>query len=243
MAGNPFDSPFLLLERARENREELNTRAKRFFDDNPCTHFTDYDPDSGHYLRKAKLSAEFPSSLSAVAADAFNNLRSALDQAVSASVMRLRPSAPLGGVGFCFGKSQEHFESTIERAPKAIDPYVFEVMRFFQPYKGGNDLLGALNVLANANKHRGLISLGASVDSVEVALLELPSRGPIIRPYWDGSKNEMVISISPDNRERRYDLEVAFFVAFAQIEGLEGSPVVQAIDYLSAVCGSFVTGL
>jgi hypothetical protein len=131
MAVNPFDSPNLLLDRARENREELNARAKRFFDENPCAHFVDRDANTGHYLRKARLSAQFPSVLWAVAADALNNLRSALDQAVCASVSVLNPSASLDGVGFVFGASQTHFENAITRAPKTIDPYVFDVMRFF----------------------------------------------------------------------------------------------------------------
>jgi hypothetical protein len=243
MITNPFDSPFLLLARARENREELNARAKRFFDENPCVHFVDCDPDTGHYLRKARLPAPLPATLWPIAADALNNLRSALDQAVCASVARLRPEASLDGVGFCFGQSEAHFENTVGRAPNVIDPYVFGVMRFFQPYKGGNNRLAALNNLARANKHRGLISLGASVDSVEVALLELPGRGPILRPYWDPAKNELVISRTVENHEPRYDLNVAFYIAFDQVEGLEGTPVIPTIDYLGAVCGAFVTGL
>jgi hypothetical protein len=243
MNDNPFDSPNLMLNRAREHREELNSRAKRFFDENPCVHFTDRDSDTGHYLRKAKLEASLPSSLWPIAADAFNNLRSALDQAVSASVVRLNPTAALNGVGFCFGKSKTHFENTIARAPKVINPRVFDVMSFFQPYVGGNDRLAVLNVLANANKHRSLISLGASVETVEVALLELPGRGPILRPYWDSTKNELVISRTADSREPRYDLNVAFFIALKEVEGFDGYPIIQIIDYLCAVVGAFVTGM
>jgi hypothetical protein len=243
MAKNHFDGAFLLLERAREHREELNTRAERFFHENPSVHFTERDPDTGHYLRKAKLPAPLPSALWPIAADAFNNLRSALDQAVSASVMTIKPGAPLNGVGFCFGKSQTHFEETVSRSPKAINPYVFDVMRFFKPYIGGNDQLAILNILANSNKHRSLISLGASVETVEVALLELPGRGPVLRPYWDSTKGELVISRTLDSGEPRYDLNVAFFIAFEHVEGFEGQPVIPLIDYLSAVCSSFVTGL
>jgi hypothetical protein len=243
MPENPFDGAFLLLDRAREHREELNTRAERFFNENPCVHFTEKDLDTGHFLRKAKLKTPLPSSFWPIAADAFNNLRSALDQAVSASVTRLNPTAALNGVGFYFGRSQTHFENTLNRAPKAIDPYVFDVMRFFRPYNGGNDRLAILNVLANSNKHRSLISLGASVDTVEVALLELPGRGPILRPHWDPAKNELVITRTAQNHEPRYDLNVAFFIAFGQVERLEGTAVIPMIDYLGALCGAFCTGL
>jgi hypothetical protein len=243
MNDNPFDSPNLMLNRAREHREELNSRAKRFFDENPCVHFTDRDPDTGHYLRKAKLEVPLPTSLWPIAADAFNNLRSALDQTVSASVRRLDPTASLDGVGFCFGKSEAHFENTIGRAPKVIHPRVFDVMRFFQPYVGGNDRLAVLNILAKANKHRSLIALGASIDTVEVNLLELPGRGPILRPYWDSTKNELVISRTAENVEPRYDLNATFYIGLKEVEGFEGAPVIVVIDYLCAVVSSFLTGM
>jgi len=242
-ASDPFESPFLLLERARENREELNDRARKFFDDNPCVRFVERDPDTGHYLRKAKLTVPLPSNLSAIAADAFNNLRSALDQGVSASVSVLRPGASLDGVGFVFGTSRTHFENAVARAPKVVDPRVYDVMRFFQAYDGGNRRLWMLNQIARANKHRRLVGLGASVDSVEVGTLELPGPGPILKPYWDGAKNELVISRTPEDHEPRYDLNVSFFVAFGEVEGLRGSPVVPKVDYLVAVVGAFLTGL
>jgi hypothetical protein len=240
---DPFESPFLLLERARENREELNNRARKFFDDNPCVQNVERDSDTGNYLRKAKLSAAFPSAFSAIAADAFNNLRSALDQGVSASVRALRPGASLDGVGFVFGTSPTHFEKAVARAPNVVDPRVYDVMRFFQPYDGGNRRLWTLNQIVRANKHRRLVGLGASVDSVDVSTLELPGPGPILKPYWDGAKNELIISRTPEDHEPRYDLNVAFFVAFGEVEGLMGSPVVPQIDYLLALVGAFLTGL
>jgi hypothetical protein len=242
-SSDPFESPFLLLDRARENREELNERSRRFFHENPSTRFVERDPETGLFLRKAKLSAPFPRNLWPVAADAFNNLRSALDQGISASVSLLRPGASLNGVGFVFGTSQTHFEKAIADAPKVVDPRVYNVMRFFQPYDGGNNRLWVLNHIARANKHRSLVGLGASVDSVEVNLLELSGSGPILKPYWDDAKNELIISRAVQDHEPLYDLHVSFFIAFGEIEGIKGMPVVPQIDYLAAVVGAFLTGL
>jgi hypothetical protein len=239
----PFDSPFLLLNRARENREELNTRAKAFFDNHTYTQFTDRDPNTGRYSRKVKLSAELPPNLWPVAADAINNLRGALDQGVCATVTVLTPAANLDQVYFVFGDSRSHFEKSIARMAPKIHPRVLGVMGFFEPYKGGNERLWAIKNLTNSNKHRSLVGFGASVDNIDVNTLELPGPGPILRPYWDPAKNEIVISNMVDKVEPRYDLNVAFHIAFGDIEGLRGKPVIQDIDYLSVIVKTFLVGM
>jgi hypothetical protein len=66
---------------------------------------------------------------------------------------------------------------------------------------------------------------------------------PIKRPYWDARKNELIISRTVDKIETRYDLNVSFHIAFGDIEGLHGKPVVESIDYLSAILSSFLTGM
>jgi hypothetical protein len=124
-----------------------------------------------------------------------------------------------------------------------VHPRVASVFGFFQPYKGGNERLWALKNLTNANKHRSLVGFGAAVDSIEVNTLELPGPGPILKPYWDRAKNEIVVSRTVDDIDPRYDLNVSFHISFGDIEGLSGKPVVEAIDYLSAIVGAFLTGL
>jgi hypothetical protein len=116
-------------------------------------------------------------------------------------------------------------------------------MRFFQPYNGGNSRSWILNNIARANKHRSLIGLGASVDSVEVSVLELPGPGPILKPYWDSARVELIISRTVQDHEPRYDLNVSFLVAFGEIEGIKGRPVIPQIDYLCAIVSAFLTGL
>ena len=116
MTEDPFESPFLLLNRAREIREELNARGKAFFDSEPYATFVDRDPNTGHYLRKMRLTEKLPPSSWPVAADALNNLRAALDQGICATVSLLRPNSPLNGVSFVFGNSQAHFENAVFRA-------------------------------------------------------------------------------------------------------------------------------
>jgi hypothetical protein len=204
----------------------------------------DYDANTGHYLMKAKIPGEIPPELWPIAADALNNLRAALDQGVCASVRTLDPDASLNGLYFPFGDSEAHLGKSIAKiAPRIHSRVVGVIINFLQPRKGGNDRLWALKNLTNANKHRALITFGAAVDNIEISTLELPGPGPILRPYWDRVNNEIVISRTTENVQPRYDLNVSFYIAFGDIEGLSGQPVIQAIDYLSAIVSAFLTGL
>ncbi|WP_158818132.1 hypothetical protein [Methylocapsa sp. S129] len=87
MKPNLFESANLLLSRAREHRDELQRRGQAFFDENPYTTAIEFNAQFGCYIKKARLPAPLPPSLFPVAADAFNNLRHALDQAVCATAL------------------------------------------------------------------------------------------------------------------------------------------------------------
>ena len=243
MRSNPFDSPNLLLNRAQENRGELNERAKTFFDAHPYAYRVDRDQEAGQYVCKIGLTSDLPPDLWSIAADALNNLRSALDQCVCATVTMLNPAASLDGIYFPFGDSKTHFEKSIAKIAPKIHPRVADVVDFFKPYKGGNSRLWALKNLTNSNKHRSLIGFSASVDNVEVNTLDIPGARSFRRPYWDARKNELIISRTVDKIEPRYDLNVSFHIAFGDIEGLHGKPVIESIDYLSAIVSSFLTGM
>ena len=104
-------------------------------------------------------------------------------------------------------------------------------------------MLWALNNLSSTNKHRSLIALGASVDDVNVTTLELPGPGPILKPYWDRANEVLIISRTIENVEPRYDLNVGFYIAFGDIEGLKGEPITQGIDYLYHIVNTILTGI
>ena len=115
MPSSPFDSPFLLLERAQENRRELNESAKAFFDTRPYAPVIEYDSENRQHVCKVRLTSELPPRLWSIAADALNNLRAALDQGVCATVTILNPSASLDRLYFPFGHSKSHFEKSVSK--------------------------------------------------------------------------------------------------------------------------------
>ena len=49
-------------------------------------------------------------------------------------------------------------------------------------------------------------------------------------PKWDGEKNEIIFIITGPGAELDYDVEFAFFIAFGEVEGLAGEPVVGTLQ-------------
>jgi hypothetical protein len=232
----PFRSPRPLINRAREHRAEFNTRGKAFIDGKPYAQFVEPEPDTDFSLVKVRLTEDFPDAIVAVAADAFNNLRSALDQTVCAAISVLCLGTSLSNAYFPFGKTAVDLEHSINKGCAKLPPEIVAIVRSFNPHEGGDAVFWALNALSKA-KHRALFALGPDVDAVEINLLEVLSDDGSLafRPFWDATKNELVISRAHNGRVPGYDLYTSFFIAFGEVEKVQGFPVVPVLDYLTHV--------
>jgi hypothetical protein len=241
---DPFRSPKALVNQAREHRAEFNTRCKAFIDKKPYTQFVEPEPDSDFCLIKVRLTEDFPDAIVAVAADAFNNLRSALDQTVCAALNVLRPNISLANVYFPFGKSAVDLEHAIAKGCAKLPPEIAAVIRSFNPHEGGDAVFWSLNALSKA-KHRTLFALGPDIDAVEINLLEvfLDDGAEPFHPYWDTTKNELVISRARKGRVPGYDLYTSFFVAFGEVEKVKEFPVLPVLDYLTHVVERVIVGI
>jgi hypothetical protein len=239
MADNPFDSAKLLLDRAREHREELSRRSKAFFDDNPYTTVVEFDSHSGLYIRYARLPHPLPPSLFPVAADAFNNLRHALDQAVCASALAKDPSVDLDGVGFSFGKNPTEFRKKFRTTRSKIAPDIETAIAGFEPYKRGNGHVGgdnqfcALNELCRTNKHRVLIALKGGIKQMNINTATVWRDAPFLLPVWDSAKGELIAGAADHPDKLNYDLGLTFSVVIGDIDGIRDWPALGAFDLLS----------
>ncbi len=211
MTQKPFDSAKLLLDRAREHREEFRRRSEAWQNSNPYTTIIEFDVDRGQYVRKARFPKGLPGFLFPVAADAFNNLRHTLDHAICASAAAKDPATDLTGIGFAFGRTEAAFERHLATTRKKVAHQIVTTMRALKPYKGGNDRLSGLSALTNANKHRNLIALSYHVKRLNIHYTSIFINDPWSRIIWDSSKNELTIAVSPFEDELKYDLDLEFF--------------------------------
>ena len=89
MAHDPFESPKLLIDAAREDLQDLEARCKAFFHSKPYTEVQEIERETGNKLFRLRLVRKPPGRLRTRASSIVNDLRHALDQAVVASAKEL----------------------------------------------------------------------------------------------------------------------------------------------------------
>jgi hypothetical protein len=172
--------------------------------------------------------------LALIAADVLSNFKSALDHALCASVATLDPSAALNGISFPFGASLTHYENARRVGCQKVAPEILPIIDMAQPYKGGNDLLWAMNALTGINRHRMLQAVALVAENgFHIRQMISPAKGfSIMVPHWDRVKNELIFFRTADP-DLAYDLDVEFFIAFGDVEIVGGKPAIPVLNGFS----------
>lgn len=232
MAGPLHDSRYS-VEHAKRRTRELESEIKVFNKTNPCAQVMQRDPNTMEYVYKIKLVNPLPAALSGIAFDVVTNLRSALDQAGFAVAVAAGKKGK--DAHFPFGDTLAEVQSRAGRRSKDIPKEIFDVMVSAKPYKGGNDLLWALNKLCNTNKHEIIIPMGMASGGFVMAS-GTPMKGPlkISAPRWDSAKNEMEYMRIGPTLEANINCQFIFYIAIGKIEIMEGQT---ALIVLNATAG------
>jgi hypothetical protein len=231
MTKNLFDSAKLLLDRAREHREEFHRRSKAWLDGHPYTTLIEPYPNTGEYVLKAKIEG-IAGFLFPIAADALNNLRHALDHAVCASVLAKDGASDLTGICFPFGKNETSFNDNLAKTRKNAAPEIVAAVRALKPYRGGDDKLWGLSHLTNVSKHRSLIALYPEIKRLGIGPYSVFNNDQAwSRPIWDSTKNELTAAIAPAPEELNYNLNLEFYIGFGDVEIFQRKSVVAVIEH------------
>jgi hypothetical protein len=215
---------------AKENLfPDLHRRIGEFHSLNPYAKVVEPDPQTpGWEIHKIKLVQPFPKAFGNITSDIVVNLRSALDNA--AYTIAAATGTPNGrNSAFPFAKDVDHMVSGIGRSadlPKEIQ----SLFCGFQPYRGGDDLLWALNELCNGNKHKFVTPIqtvmwrGHAFAEGFGRPFSMPDP-----PKWNSTDNEMVvISFGPivvSNATWDYDFDFFPNVVIHEIPVVAGEPV------------------
>lgn len=173
-----------------------------------------------------------PVALPGIAFDAVNNLRSALDQAIYG--INLAVGVTDRNSFFPIAKDGTHFQNAVKGRCKNLPPEIVNLISSFKPYKGGNDLLWALNELCNTDKH-GIISpvaLNTSSVHYKSMVFHTGFRG-LGFPIWDRTKNEMELYRLAKGGTAETDFNITHYIAICNVEFVDGQPS-------EAVLGEFV---
>jgi hypothetical protein len=151
-----FEAPFAKTERAKSQIQELDQTIKSFFKSTPYQIVSQVDPEVDEETWRFQLTSKLPHELALRTGEIFHNLRSALDQMLAETVVRVSKRSETG-VEFPFGLTINDFETSL-RKQKKLPPDGTTMVRELKPYKGGDPLLWLLHSANRRDKHRmGLV--------------------------------------------------------------------------------------
>jgi len=153
MSGSPFQNARTKLVRAAQFIEEVRAAERAYFANAPLSA---YGLDIGDGLRVTLSWKGIGLIPGAVVGDCIHNLRTALDLMAS-ELARLNGQSDKD-VYFPFAKSADLLPHAIKkRGFHRCGQDAIDLVQTFSPYKGGNELLSAVNDLDIKDKHTALI--------------------------------------------------------------------------------------
>ena len=239
-----FYSARLTLVHAQQHIQKFNMLVNDFVNGQPWTLFAHKDPQSGQHIHKIKFTQQLPQMLPCVLFDIANNLRAVLDQAGYASAVAAGRKTKVVQTNFPFADTLGNLNNHIDgrrRACADLPTEITALFRGFNPYKGGNDPLWALNKLCNTKKHCALVPL--QIDRA-VAFFTSDVTGDgwashTVSPSssalgWNAEKHEITLAVTPPGVQARITANVSFGIA---IDGIDTIRSEQAIHVLYAMSG------
>jgi hypothetical protein len=231
---DPFASSRQKLARAEKHFLGLQEEIQSFGQKQPYKRVVELHPQKpGHTIFKIRMTEELPPSIADTTADIVGSLRSALDNAgydiaVAAGIKEPKNSA------FPFAGSVDQMSGALGRC-KDIPQPIHSLFCGFQPYKGGNDILWALNQVAITDKHKMVVPIGQGFVRHGV---HVQGTGFVRMPdphVWDRAKNEMIIIELGPGAEYDYNFNFTFFIAFNGIEIIDGKPIVGTLTQFGSI--------
>lgn len=158
------------IERGKSHIRDLETQVRTFIQNDPYEIQTKRNPDTRQLIYYIASARPTPVNLSLVAGDAIQNLVSALDHLayqIVGSDTNDNPPRP-NRIYFPVSDDAATYETTKRGKLQGALDESFLVIDSFKPYKGGTDLLWALQRLNNIEKHRLLITVGSMYRSLNL---------------------------------------------------------------------------
>ncbi len=236
---DPFYSSKRCIGRAKTHIRDLDRKIGFFLQQEPCAVVVETDADGVDQLHKLKLTKSLPDVMEDIASDAIAQLRASLDQATYATVAAGgKPDAK--NTYFPIADDVSKLENVIKGWCKDIPKEIVDVMRTFKPYKGGNNLLWALNRICNINKHKLLVPIGFAVGAVRYRNMTISGPASIPSPRWDRSKNEMIFARIGPKGQIQYKVDFSVNVAFDEIEIVGGQPAVPILKQMASMVDGII---
>lgn len=240
---DPFESPRALLRRAVEHIQELEARFRTFIAREPYAHFVRPDLQTGRNAHGVRFVEAVPTTITVVAYDAVNTLRSTLDHAVYASAVALGHSDPRS-TKFPFADT----EANVRRyaADGHPDEAMQEHLAKLAPHsqEGGNHLLWALNKLRNLKNHRKLVQFEMHIRDLKASDMISFGGGVKMSYEWNTEHDELVFMYTdPSGQYSGYKLEIETIIEIGALDVLAGKPAAARLYELAQISAEIIDGI
>jgi hypothetical protein len=150
---------------ANKHINDFRMAAVAFGKTDPYGTVVKTDPQTQRRIYTITKVTPIPPQLRLIAGDAIQNLRSALDY-LACGLVRVTATEPSKNVSFPVSESEpltKEQRASFARQVKGMRQDAIDAIKAIKPYKGGNDTLWRLHRLNVVDKHRLLMTAGASV--------------------------------------------------------------------------------
>jgi hypothetical protein len=236
---DPLHGVKLKIARANEHLGNIETIADKFSKSHSI--IREAEPDGIYDAIKIKI-GEPPPMLAVIIGEVAFQLRSALDQLATALAVK-NGKSPSQVYFPIAGDRQEFRRARTQGKIEKLSPAARKLIWRLKPYKGGNNLLWALNSLRNADVHIALAPLALGGPKWGGRKIRKGGGGIAVLTYPQTFEKELVLLRCPTETEIEHDLQPEVAIAFGDIEFLEGESVVtrlrQLIDLTERIVSIF----
>ncbi|WP_343591719.1 hypothetical protein [Paracidovorax wautersii] len=232
MSNDPFNIPKRRIAKARKNVTDLIQHIQAYFNQSPFGRVTEPDETGAYQVHKIKVLQPIHDDLIDEAVSAAEELRSALDQAVYATVVA--KGVKSRSVYFPIAKSEQDLDGVIKRG-KDIPPDIADLCKSYRPYKGGHELLWGLSELRNGTTHRLLTPIGTTIGQAHMKHMRCPGliKEMTFPPRWNSEKSELIVAIIGDDTHIEFDMQLGLYIALSGVETLEGRPAPETLSAMA----------
>ena len=190
MATKPLSDIRCKIDRADQQIKEFSAAIEKFKATHPYEILRQSNSQSGQIVYDVLRADDIPQSISAIAGDILQNLRTALDYIACAVVPGCRQNLS-DKIYFPILKrapTSDQIKAAFDGKVKGASQTAIDKIASLKPYQGGDDVLWRLNELNNINKHRLLVAVQSS------ASLIIPLKRPINLAVDEPSEVEQLLA-------------------------------------------------
>ena len=244
------------IERAKGHITDLRRAVAAFLRSSPYEVATKRDPQTRRLIYYVSSVKPTPLDLATITGDVVQNLRSALDHLAQ----QLFLVGTSGGAGagrhiyFPIERDAASYRSNFRRKLRGIRQNAIDVLGAIEPYKGGKGHeFWVLQELNNTDKHRLLVTVGSSFQSVNVgphlaAMLKRvgDSEPPHVELFLEPANNLCPLKAGDELFIDAVDAEVnpktsfRFTIALSEPGIVDGKPLLEMVDKFAGLVSDIV---